>query len=913
MSQHVPSHPARILVAEADPAYGRFVRGLLAECFAPGTPEVVHASTLAEAADAVRIAPPDVILLDPSLPGCGGMDGVRALRAQAPRAALVLLVEPGDEAAAMEMLAAGAQDYLVRGEVTAATLARSIGGALARSRAEAALAASERRYRGLVQGLHDGVFLCDHENRVLEATDRFLEMTGYGADEIAGMRVAELVDPEDLAGAPLRREALGRTGMLVSERVLRRRDGQPLPVEVASVLLGDGRVECVVRDIRERKRDDREKGLLAEAGQVFASSLDEGEMLRALAELLVPAHADVCMLDVLGDDGLPVTAAVRAADPRHEQQLRALLERYPHTAGPDRHPVGRVLQTGEALLLPRLSDADLQALAHDQAYLALVRELPLPGSSMVVPLVARGRIRGALTLTAARSAIPFDARDLELAAELARRAALAVEKARLNERLAAAVRARDQVLSYVAHDLRSPLGGISLMAELLLRHPVEEAERRRSLDAIVQAAGQMDRLIQDLLDVGRIEGGGLRLDAEPLAVGALVGEAMLVLEPSAAGAGVRLSMDLPADLPPVLADRGRLLQVLANLVENAIRFTPRGGGITLRAVASATEVTFAVADTGAGIAPEDLPRLFDRFWQAQRAGRGGAGLGLAIARGIVEAHGGRIWAESQPGQGSTFFFTLPHAGAGAAAPVPAIAPHPGPVPAEGADAVPPPPSAVADAPPVRVLLVDDHPVVRRGLRELLATQGRYTVVGEAASGPDAVGKARELAPDVVVMDLGMPGGGGIAAIAQITAHDPGVKVLAFTAESADECLVDVLQAGGSGLVRKSTAHRDLVTALEAVANGRLFLDGHGTQALAREVRAGLHRAPEDPFAPLTAAERQVALLTAQGFTSREIGKRVFLAPKTVDAYRAQLMRKLGLEHRAQLVRLAVRAGLLRAE
>jgi PAS domain S-box-containing protein len=1031
MSQHVPSHPARVLVVEADPAHGRFIGELLGDCFAPGMPEVVHASTLAEAAEAVRIASPDVILLDPSLPGGGGMYGVRALRAQAPRAALVLLVEPEDEAAAMEMLGAGAQDYLLRGEVTARLLARSIGGALARSRteaahresearlrslfeqsldavlltapdgtvlaanpaacrmfgyteaefralgrgavadpddprlaaaleerartgrftgeltlvhkdgrrmatelssrvfmdaegrertslfirdvtgrkrAEAALAASERKYRALVQGLHDGVFLCDHENRVIEATDRFLEMTGYGADEIAGRSVADLVDPEDLALAPLRREELGRTGKLVSERVLRRRDGQPLPVEVASVLLGDGRVECVVRDIRERKRADREKGLLAEAGQVFASSLDEGEMLRALAELLVPAHVDVCMIDVLGDDGLPVTAALRAADPRHEQQLRAILERYPHTAGPDRHPVGRVLQTGEALLLPRLSDADLQAMAHDDAYLALVRELPLPGSSMVVPLVARGRICGALTLTAARSSAPFDARDLELAMELARRAALALEKARLNERLTAAVRARDQVLSYVAHDLRSPLGGISLMAGLLLRHPSGEAERRRSLEAIVQAAGQMDRLIQDLLDAGRIEGGRLRLDAEPLAVEPVVREAMLVLERAAAEAGVRLSAELPADLPLVLADRGRLLQVLANLVENAIRFTPRGGRITLRAAAAETEVTFAVADTGPGIAPEDLPHLFDRFWQAQRTGRGGAGLGLAIARGIVEEHGGRIWAESRAGAGSTFCFTLPRS---RAAPVPAPGSAGPPLP--GAAQASPPPAAPDGTPAVRVLVVDDHPVVRRGLRELLSVQGCYAVVGEAGSGPDAVRQARELVPDVVLMDLGMPGGGGIAAIAQITAHDPRVKVLAFTADSADECLADVLQAGGRGLVSKSTAHRDLLSAVDTVAKGRLFLDGHGTRALARDVRAGVRRSPDDPFAQLTAAERQVALLTAQGFTSREIGKRVFLAPKTVDAYRAQLMRKLGLEHRAQLVRLAVRAGLLRAE
>lgn len=794
---------------------------------------------------------------------------------------------------------------LFRGAEGAARTSMFIRDITERTRAREALSASERRYRGLVQGLHDGVFLCDASNRIVEATPRLGEMLGYGAEELAGMPVDALVEPEDLAHAPLRRAELRRTGKLVSERLLRRRDGRTVPAEVASVLLGNGQVECVVRDVTEHRRAQREKDLLAAAGEVFASPLDVREMLRRIAELSVEAYADWCIIDVLSTDGTLETVEVAAAVPRKVEILRALLERYPHSASPERHPVGRVLQTGEPVLVGKVHQGLLAQIAADEGHAAMMRALD-PRAFLVVPLVARGRILGALTLAASERGTGFDTRDLELAQELARRTALSVEKERLVEKLRDAVQARDQVLGYVAHDLRSPLGGIGLLTEMLLRVPGTEEERRRSLQSILQAAGQIDRLIQDLLDVTRLEAGRLKLHPEPEEAGPIVREALLVLAPAAAEAGVEVRLDVPARVPVVLADRDRVIQVLSNLAGNAVKFTPRGGTITVGVRPAPGEVVFSVADTGVGIAPPDLPRLFDRFWQAEQTRRGGAGLGLAIARGLVEGHGGRIWAESEPGRGSTFFFTLP-CGTGAAVP------RPPPAEPAAAPVLSPRPAAETAAGPVRVLVADDHPAIRRGLRDLLDREPGIQVVGEAATGEEAVRQARALHPDVVVMDLAMPVMDGVDAMRRITTAQGGVRVLALTAEAEDEAVPRVLEAGGCGLVRKSRAHRDLPAAIHAAAGGQLFLDEAGSQLVLQAYREAGRGTPADPLAALLLVERQVALLTAEGFTSREIGRRLHQSPRTIDSHRSHLMKKLGLEHRAELVRLLLHAGILRAE
>ena len=233
---------------------------------------------------------------------------------------------------------------------------------------------------------------------------------------------------------------------------------------------------------------------------------------------------------------------------------------------------------------------------------------------------------------------------------------------RAESALRQAVQARDQVVAVVSHDLRNPLGTISAAADLILDLDLPAEKQEEQLHIIRRTTDRMNRLIQDLLDVSRIEGGGLRVDLRPAEVKRLMTEAVEPQRLLARDRGLELVARVPDELPRVRADHDRIMQVFSNLIANAMRHTPAGGTITLEARAEPARVVFSVTDTGEGILPEELAHLFDRLWHLSRTGRSGAGLGLAIVKGIVEAHGGEVWADSEPGRGSSFSFTLPFAG-----------------------------------------------------------------------------------------------------------------------------------------------------------------------------------------------------------------------------------------------------------
>jgi signal transduction histidine kinase len=319
------------------------------------------------------------------------------------------------------------------------------------------------------------------------------------------------------------------------------------------------------------------------------------------------------------------------------------------------HPVRRVVREREPFI-SQYAPESLEEAAESPEHLRTLRAMRLR-SSLLVPLTVGEACLGALGLASSERA--FDETDLPLALEIGRRCALFIESARLHRSAKAAIEARDQVLAVVAHDLRNPLASMMFQLELLRRPPGKlERRSREPVDALEHAARRMGRILEDVLDVTRFEAGQLELNRGQVSPAEVIAEVSRSQWDQVWSESLELRTEVAPDLPDVWADRSRVLQVLENLIGNATKFTSEGS-ISLGAKAEGGEVVFWVADTGVGISAENIAHVFDRFWQAHRSRRSGAGLGLSIVREIVRAHRGRLWVESTLGSGSTFFFSLP--------------------------------------------------------------------------------------------------------------------------------------------------------------------------------------------------------------------------------------------------------------
>ena len=554
----------------------------------------------------------------------------------------------------------------------------TLGGALFRRRSEDRLRESEERFRLLSEAAVEGVVI--HDNGIIiDANRRLCEMFGYELGELLGANVFDLPSPEYL-GTIMEHVRSGSTARY--EVVGRRKDGSTFVAEITGrPMLYRGRHVRVatMHDVTERKRAEenarrlaeeeirrataeeaqRRTAFLAEASRVLGTSFDYETTLSTLSRLAVPAFADYCIVDITAEDGSGIRRIGAAhADPEKEPLLRELM-RFWNRDGTERLYHFGSVNTGEPLLVREVTDEMIERSFVSEEHARVAMSL-VPRSMVAVPLRVGDRSLGVLALYWSESDHRYAPEDLVLVEELARRAALAVENARLFHEAQHATRARDEMLGVVAHDLRNPLNtivmGASTMLELL---PESPPLLRNHAQIVRRAADRMNRLIQDLLDVKRIESGRLAIEPRAVTVALLADEMLEMLRPLATAASLELVTDLAPELPRVRADSGRILQVFSNLVGNAIKFTPSGGRITITATRTDDEVRFEIADTGPGIPAEQLPHVFGQFWQGARGDRRGIGLGLAIAKGIVEAHGGRIWVESVLGEGSRFYFTLP--------------------------------------------------------------------------------------------------------------------------------------------------------------------------------------------------------------------------------------------------------------
>jgi signal transduction histidine kinase len=275
---------------------------------------------------------------------------------------------------------------------------------------------------------------------------------------------------------------------------------------------------------------------------------------------------------------------------------------------------------------------------------------------VLLPLVIdQHRIFGALEM---EGATRLDETDLTFVNAIVNQLAIALDRI---AQVKQAIQARQDLLAFVSHDLKNPLGSILMISELLLRAPPTEdpGELKKRVEVIQRSAYRMNRLLGALLDAASIEAGHLSVEKKRHPGGHIVREAIELYAAVAAQKTLRLEGALPGGEFEVDCDRDRILQVLGNLIGNAIKFTPEGGTIRVMAEQRGEEALFSVADTGQGIGSDELAHVFERYWQAKKRTGLGTGLGLCISKGIVESHEGRIWAESTPGHGATFFFTLP--------------------------------------------------------------------------------------------------------------------------------------------------------------------------------------------------------------------------------------------------------------
>lgn len=420
--------------------------------------------------------------------------------------------------------------------------------------------------------------------------------------------------------------------------------------------------EELVRTNQAVRQAEQRARFLADASGVLATSLDVDTILQNLVRFVVPAIADVCVADIVEDSGRVRRVDVAHASPELGEVAEALRGRVPSAAGTPRAANPR--QRNAPVLIGDLQSADLHDRAPGETTLHDAQAMGMR-SLIAVPLVARGHVVGELLFMTGDIRGRYAAEDLSLAVELGRQAALAVDNARLYRAAQMATRARDDLLAIVSHDLRNPIHAIYMAATFLLDVLPEESDvadvalSRRQAEVIRRSARRGNTLIGDLLDVTRIEDGRLTVSTQPVEAEELLSEAIHDATPLAQQKELRLESVQTGPLPVVAADRSRIAQVFSNLLGNAIKFTPAGGRIVVDARVDGDTLHFTVSDSGPGITAEHLPHLFDRYWQARETQQLGTGLGLFIARGITEAHGGQLWAESEPGAGATFHFTLP--------------------------------------------------------------------------------------------------------------------------------------------------------------------------------------------------------------------------------------------------------------
>jgi signal transduction histidine kinase/DNA-binding response OmpR family regulator len=806
-----------------------------------------------------RARRPDLVLADVMMPKLDGFGLLRELRADpATRAApVVLLSARAGEEVRIEGLEAGADAYLVK-PFGARELLAHVSGQLELGRSRARLHQSEERYRDIFHMA--GVSIWEEDFSLVKAVLEDLEARGvrdfqrYFGEHPEFVRQAigmvRIVDVNDASvrmfGAEDKSDLLTSLHRIFvpetdevfveellaivegrqhfeAEAVLRALDGRRLDVLLTITFPTRAdrfdRVLVTLMDVTVRKQADRERREQAQVletldaiGKTLTAQLDIRKVLQAVTDAatgLSGAAFGAFFYNTLEERGESYMLYTLSG---------ALREAFASLPMPRNTAVFGPTVRGEGVV--RIDDV-----TRDVRYgkTPPFRGMP-PGhlpvkSYLAVPVMKRGgQVLGGLFFGHPDAGM-FTAQHERIVSGIAAQAAIAIDNARLYEaeqrarsEAESANRAKDEFLATLSHELRTPLNAMMGWVRLMRSGSLDEATERRALEVIDRNVNHQAKLITDLLDISRIISGKLTLELAVVDLTPIVASVIETMRPSAKAKGVAVATQFPHGAVPVEGDAERLRQVVANLVSNAVKFTPEGGHVIIQLDRVGDRARLEVSDTGKGIAGEFLPHIFERFRQADATStraEAGLGLGLAIVRHIVELHRGAVRAESAGlGNGAKFTVDLPLAVPG------------GDRRARASAAAAPASESVGDLDQVRVLVVDDHVDNRELVAAILSRHGATVTAVESVR--DALNAARGSRPDVIVCDLAMPGDDGFALIRAVRSWveaEPPLPALALTAYARTEDRDRALAAGFQMHLAKPVEPRQLLEAVARLARG----------------------------------------------------------------------------------------------
>lgn len=527
------------------------------------------------------------------------------------------------------------------------------------------LVASEQNHRFFFEEAFDPILVTDATGKILRVNKQLEMKFGFEPAELLGQSL-EILIPEKYRKdhiahrtayniAPHAR-AMGAGGQLFG----RKKDGSEFPIDVSLNSIEVNQVRqtiAIVRDITDRKRIEDQAKFLAKISKALSDTIDFLERIQRTADIAVESHADLCVISILEGESLNVAAVasnnMQGNNPASNRSSRFKL-------GDVAQESARLTINSLAPILVSTATRDFLIEEPDDLSLSCRRTMIDAACYLIVPMISHDRAIGTIAFVMTNSGRHYLTEDLSFFELVAGRCAVAVENAKVYRETQEAVKSRELVLSIVSHDLRNPISTID-MATQVLSDPTLLTRSTQSLliQRIRNSATIMEKLVSDLLDFSKVQAGTFTLKTVPISISALLKASIETSAEKLAAKRIRLTTNDLTNETPIHGDFLRLVQVLWNLLGNAIKFTPEDGEISISAVESDNTIHFTVTDSGPGLTHDELPKVFDQFWQSAKTSQLGTGLGLTIAKGIVEAHHGKIWVESKSGEGCRFQFTIP--------------------------------------------------------------------------------------------------------------------------------------------------------------------------------------------------------------------------------------------------------------